>query len=192
MNMPDTGGAMSMGDDSMSMSMVMTFGKWSDYKMQLLFTSWDIKTKSQYMIAWFGVVLAVICWHALKYFLTNSVEESIKHLLTKTKTSHDDTEYSNINVSQIPPDSYKGTSTLLLADGKSATTWKRILVLRIVHALIASCIYGLALMLMLVSMTYNCGLFLALMVGYFLGDGIFFMLTFQNSSTTSIQQHECH
>lgn len=184
---------MSMGGDSMSMSMVMTFGKWSDYKLQLLFTSWDIKTKGQYIAAWLCVVLGVICWHGLKYLLTTFVEESIRHLVMNTKTnSHDDTEYANSGSPQgLTASTKSDSSRLLLLEGKTSSTWKRLLILRVVHAFIAACIYGLALLLMLVSMTYNCGLFLALVVGYFVGDLLFFMLGLHNSSA-NIQEHECH
>ena len=193
--MPDAEGEMPSSDKSMSMpmTMVMTFGKWSDYQVTLLFDSWDIKTKSQYVVAWFGVVLAVVCWHGLKYLLTTCVEDSIRNLVLNTKTnSHDDSEYSNVNDLQSPTSSKQFSANhLLLSEGKTNFTWKKILILRVVHAFIAACIYALALLLMLVSMTYNCGLFLALVVGYFIGDILFFMLGLPNSSA-NVSEHECH
>ncbi len=48
--------------------------------------------------------------------------------------------------------------------------------LRLLHSLVSALSYGLALMLMLVAMTYNPSLFLSLVVGYGLGDFLFFTL----------------
>ena len=187
--MPEADGSLSTGGASMSMSMVMTFGKWSDYKLQLLFTSWDIKTKGQFIATWLFVVFGVVCWHGLKYLLTTFVEGSIRHHVMNTKT---DTEYAKSGSPQgLTVSTKSDSSRLLLLEGKTSTTWKRLLILRVVHAFIAACIYGLTLLLMLVSMTYNCGLFLALVVGYFLGDLLFFMLGLHNSYA-NIQGHECH
>ena len=45
--------------------------------------------------------------------------------------------------------------------------------LRLLHAFLSAVNYGLALMLMLVAMTYNPSLFVALVVGYGLGDYMF-------------------
>ena len=46
--------------------------------------------------------------------------------------------------------------------------------LRILHSILAGLNYGLALLLMLVAMTYNPSLLIALIVGYAIGDFIFF------------------
>lgn len=59
-------------------------------------------------------------------------------------------------------------TTLLMSKGSPQR-----LQLKVIHALLSSLNYGLALMLMLVAMTYNPSLFVALMVGYFLGDFLF-------------------
>lgn len=184
---------MDMGDDHMSMSMVMTFGKWTDYQLQLIFSSWDIKTRTEYTFAWFAVVTAVICWHGLKYFSSVFVEESLRHIILSTKAiSRDDTEYSNINSPQSVSETAKSTTThLLLVTGKTNTTWKRVLILRVLHSFLAAITYGLALLLMLVSMTYNLGLFAALVVGYFIGDLLFYMISVNNQPVTTLQQ-ECH
>ena len=185
---------MNMSDmaDDMSMSMVMTFGKWTDYQLQLIFSSWNIKTRSEYTFAWFAVVIAVVCWHGLKYFLSTFVEESLRHIMASTKTiSRDDTEYSNINSPLAISETAKSTTThLLLVTGKTSTTWKRILILRVLHSFVSAIIYGMALLLMLVSMTYNLGLFAALLVGYFIGDMMFYILIPLNAPVT--QQQECH
>lgn len=56
---------------------------------------------------------------------------------------------------------------------------------RLIHAVLSGLNYGLALLLMLVAMTYNPSLFLALVVGYALGDFVFF-------SRTKNSVYECH
>jgi hypothetical protein len=45
---------------------------------------------------------------------------------------------------------------------------------RILHSILTGLNYGLALLLMLIAMTYNPSLFLALIIGYAFGDFIFF------------------
>jgi hypothetical protein len=74
----------------------------------------------------------------------------------------------------------------------SSATLKRVFILRIIHAFMSAVIYGLALLLMLVAMTYNVGLFLALLVGYFLGDLLFFSMGIQSNYANSNLQQDCH
>ena len=50
----------------------------------------------------------------------------------------------------------------------------RYLVLRVLHSVMAGVNYGIALLLMLIAMTFNPALFLALVVGYTIGDFVFF------------------
>ena len=45
---------------------------------------------------------------------------------------------------------------------------------RVLHSILSGLNYGIALLLMLIAMTYNPSLFLALIVGYALGDFLFF------------------
>ena len=48
--------------------------------------------------------------------------------------------------------------------------------LRIVHSVLGAIHYGLSLLLMLVAMTFNSALFVALIIGYLIGDYIFYHL----------------
>lgn len=50
----------------------------------------------------------------------------------------------------------------------------RFVQLRVLHSLLSGYNYGVALMLMLVAMTYHPALFLALVVGYTIGDYVFY------------------
>ena len=146
---------MDMGN--MGMEMVMTFGDWKDYKLKLLFSDWDIKEKWQFALSWIAVMLAVVLYHALKYY-EGKLEE---HMLQILKNNAAEIEHEQ-NIKQI----------LMGATAPSAKPHQTpyFLRLRVMHSLVAGIGYGVALMLMLVAMTYNPSLFVALMVGWVLGD----------------------
>jgi hypothetical protein len=175
------------------MSMVMTFGKWEDYQLKMVFNSWDIQTKTQYFFSWVFVVLAVIAWHGLKYLQTTIVEENMKNVILNSKImSHDDGDFTNTNP-QIQATKSSSGSNFLLPEGKWSGSSRKLWILRLTHSLLSALMYGLALMLMLVSMTYNCGLFLALLVGYFAGDLIFYKsILGSNQGSNQGLQHACH
>ena len=61
--------------------------------------------------------------------------------------------------------------------------------LRSVHSLIGTMHYGLSLLLMLVAMTFNSALFVALITGYFIGDLLFYHL---NPSVFDSDGASCH
>lgn len=61
----------------------------------------------------------------------------------------------------------------------------RTLLLRAFHSILTGVNYGLALLMMLIAMTYNPSLFLALVSGYSVGDFLFF-----SKSKNSV--NECH
>ena len=68
---------------------------------------------------------------------------------------------------------------------------------RVVHAVVSAINYGFALLLMLVAMTYNPSLFLALVVGYGAGDMIFYNRTFSRRVSEAytgvpLGEKECH
>jgi hypothetical protein len=174
-----------------SMSMVMTFSEWGDYKMQLVFDSWDIQTKTQYFFTWIFIVLAVVGWHGLKYVQSTIIEESIrKGALTYKSNNLDDIEYTTIKNSKLNSERQKFSSSQVL-NAESSEQLKRLMMLRLIHSFITATSYGVALLLMLVSMTYNRGLFLALIIGYFLGDLLFFRYnhaSFRNYET----EDQCH
>ena len=46
--------SMSMGNSTMDMGMemVMTFGKWSDYQLKIVFNGWDVQEKWQFALSW--------------------------------------------------------------------------------------------------------------------------------------------
>jgi hypothetical protein len=136
---------MSMGDMSMG-SMYMTFQSWDTYKVTVVFDSWDIEDKWQYVLSFIAIVVAAAFYHVLRY-----AGDRLKR--------HTFTSYSKLNQSLIP----------------STKSQRSIFQYRLLHAVLAGFTYCYALLLMLVAMTYNPGLFLALGVGYGIGD--FFALT---------------
>jgi Ctr copper transporter family len=180
---------MRMPGSDMQMSMVMTFGKWEDYKLKLVFDSWDIQTKTQYFFTWVFVVLAVIAWHGLKHLQTTLVEENMKSVMLNSKImSHDEGDFVSNNP-QIEATKSGSGSNFLLPDGKLTLSSRKFWILRLTHSLLSTLMYALALLLMLVSMSYNCGLFLALLVGYFAGDLIFYKSILGSNHGL---QHTCH
>ena len=66
---------------------------------------------------------------------------------------------------------------LSLLGGGSRVDLQNERILRLLHAILGGMSYGLAMLLMLVAMTYNPSLFLALVIGYTVGDFIFFRLS---------------
>lgn len=170
--------------------MVMTFGDWGDYQLQLIFDSWTIKTKTQYFFSWIFIVFAVVCWHGLKYIQSTMIEGSIrKGSLNPRSDSHDDVEYTTIRNFKSKAEKQNSSSVQMLHSNPSQ--FERRWVLRLTHSLISAASYGLALLLMLVSMTYNCGLFLALVIGYFIGDLLFFR--YNHASLRNYEtEDQCH
>lgn len=188
----DMGSMSDMGDMPMSMSMVMTFGKWSDYKLQLIFSSWDIKTVPQYLFSCLFIIMMAVIWHGLRYFLVVVIEKNIRELIFNKKVNRiDENEYSTVN--QNTSESPKvNSSRILLLGGKNSSTSMRIRFLSSLHALVSALTYGLALLLMLVAMTYNAGLFLSLLIGYFVGDLLFFTTGLYASPNISSAEQDCH
>ena len=50
-------------------SAVMTFGSFRDYKLQLLWDSWNITQEWQFILSWIAVFLAVVLYHGLHYVI---------------------------------------------------------------------------------------------------------------------------
>ena len=63
----------------------------------------------------------------------------------------------------------------------------RYFLLRLLHSILSGLNYGMALMLMLVAMTFNPLLFLALVIGFSIGDFVFFVKMRPQSSLS-----DCH
>ena len=184
---------MDMGDDNGDMSgmmMVMTFGSWSDYQLKLLFESWDIKNRWQFALSWLAVVGATISYQGIKFWLIY-YETNLMIKATKRSSIADQVEDTN----ELPVNVFSNGGSLmdsLLDSSMMNMSFKE----RIVHAFVSAVNYGFALLLMLVAMTYNPCLFLALVVGYGLGDVVFFnkICSQRSSKYASVPNgiKECH
>jgi hypothetical protein len=180
---------MTMDDD---MSMSMTFSSWSTYQIQILFSSWDISTRWQYVLSWLAVALAAVFYHAMRYWV-QGIEADLKILLI-----------AEAGMAKPLMSSIDTSSSKLISEQNIA----KIFQLRIFHAFMNCLTYGvsavtlslsplsfshrllllfpqLGLMLMLIAMTFNPGIFLALVVGYFFGD-----LFFHHKMTMSMFQNQ--
>lgn len=150
-------------------SMRMTFSSVWDYKVQLLFDDWTVTTPSQYFVAWFIVFIVMIFSHYLKYVIT-----CIEVYLDPRNHSTDMMMGGQL-LQKLP---FRLIHSLKLSSSY----------LRYVHSLLSSlnylvcdhckvlCVFlnayllpQLGLMLMLVAMTYNTGLVVALTAGYCIG-----------------------
>jgi Ctr copper transporter family len=145
------------------------------------FSSWKIETKWEFALSWFAVVIFAIIYHAIRYLMY--ILEDYMHGAYQ-------------GGSQVPPeDNSQGQlETDILRNGQMKDSYQRVgssqnsqpqmtlekaepgkyMLLRILHGLVAGTNYGVALLLMLVAMTFNPSLFIALMFGYAVGDFIFF------------------
>lgn len=56
---------MDMDDDGMRM----TFASWSSYQLKIIFNSWNVTTRWEFVIAWICVFIFSIFYHWLRYIL---------------------------------------------------------------------------------------------------------------------------
>lgn len=75
---------------------------------------------------------------------------------------------------------------------KSVSEQRQLLFLRLLHAGLAGFSYFVALLLMLVAMSYNLGLLLAVIIGYAAGDFLFFERTVGLGLASSKSKHAVH
>ena len=139
----------------------------------------------EYFASWLFVCVATVSFHGLRYLIT-IVESNLVTSLNKGETSENHTN-SDVERGNAPTGTGTRTgmeSTFLIGKKGSSSgvvhhsfDKRQIFMLRLSHASLSGLSYCLALLLMLVAMTYNSGLFLALVVGYALGDFIFFTRT---------------
>lgn len=144
--------------------MQMTFGAWSDYEVKVLWEWWNISTKGQMALSWFIIVAATVCCHAIKYSL---------EYLEVHKSVGMGKEDSGSTSEGLLTGAHKVDITGSSSSSSSSTNSSS-LKFYIMHSLIAALYYCVSLLLMLVAMTYNVALFMALVVGWALGDFIFF------------------
>lgn len=126
--------------DAMSDSMRSTFGSWSQFQLKLLFETWNITEQWQFALTWFAVVTSVVVYHLLEYALL-ILQHGMLALLSQSQG--------------------KEMSAIVRPSG-----W---LLLKMMTGFIIACKYGLSLFFMMIAMTFNPSLFLALVIGYLVG-----------------------
>ena len=160
----------------MNMYMVMSFKDWDEYEGEILFRKWNPSNRGEFAASWFAIFLSTIFWHFLKFQLAK-IEMEMQSARSNSGSSIEkgDMGMSNIHTSLVNDtfDVYKGV----------------VLTLRIKHAVLNGLSYGWALLLMLVAMTYNPSLFLALVFGYMFGDFFFAHNTLRSNA---MKDKDCH
>ena len=159
-------------------SMAMTFSPFMEYKLVLLFDWLVIDSPFMFFITWLVVAAAAILMHGLKYanlLVESSIAGEKKNNSLFGNMYDNDHMLYGYNSYRYKKSSGGGTNNIMH--------------LRSVHSLIGTMHYGLSLLLMLVAMTFNSALFVALITGYFIGDLLFYHL---NPSVFDSDGASCH
>lgn len=154
-------------------SMSMTFASFSTYKLQVIWGWWDVKTKGQYAATLLALAAAVV----VHRWLVKLEVAYVKKVLAQATEGGG----ASINTTSTGANVELGESLLMGGGGAGAgrarfrgTVAKSVpLSKRLVHAVFSGFLYAYALLLMLAAMTYNPGVFLALGVGYVVGEFCF-------------------
>ena len=169
---------MDAGDDNTA-TMSMTFDGWNTYKLKLLFDGWDVSTEWEFGLTCVAVGFFAVIYQSMRFLIF--VVEDTMH--PAAPSAADSLDASSTRAATKPPPQlsagYQQTSRS--EDGAvapapaAALSDERYLLLRLVHSLLSGLNYGLALLLMLMAMTYNPSIFVSLITGYAIGDFVFFV-----------------
>ena len=162
----------------MNMYMVMSFKDWDDYEGEILFRTWNPSNRGQFAASWFAIFLSTIFWHFL-----NSELAKIKREMYSSKRSNSGSSLEKGDLGLT-----NNMSSGLINNAIDINTGT-MLILRIKHAVLNGFTYGWALLLMLVAMTYNPSLFLALIFGYMFGD---FFFGYNTCKLNGMKTTDCH
>ena len=176
--------------DDATATMSMTFDSWSVYKLKLLFDGWDVQTQWEFGLTCLAVGLAAVIYQAMR-FLIFVVEDtmhpqSLSSFSTLDSVMDSSTRHGGDKGSAVtnpanrtdPQTGYQRASpsddTATLSSTSSGSS-DRYIWLRLLHSVLAGLNYGLALVLMLIAMSYNPSILVSLISGYAIGDFIFFV-----------------
>lgn len=132
-------------------TMTSTFSSWQSYRLHILFSGWDISNPWQFVLSFFAVMAAAAIYHAFECIVAH-IEQNFAEYLTESN--------------KLPSDSLSTSSSDLKPLLQRPRGWS---VVQGSLRLLSAIKFALALMLMLVAMTMNTSLFLALFLGYMLG-----------------------
>lgn len=152
-------GAVSNQASNATSSMDVSFADWDTYKVRLLFKGWDVREPWQFALTWLVVLLAAMSLHYLDcayVSMKSSMMQVLQQYSVKTPAEIDD---EDIVVLENP--------TGRVPRSRRPVRWQ---ITKLCMGLLSAMRYAMTLFLMLTAMTYNPSLFLALVVGFFIGD----------------------
>ena len=158
--------------------MEMTFSSWSDYQVSILWSSWKVQTRWEFFLSWLAVVLATVVYYGVRFLIhliEDQMESSASVTVRDNRGSNNSSSYQGNEVNQpMFPKDNENAGLVEDAPAHKDISVTKYLWLRLLHAVLSGLNYELALLLMLVAMTFNPSLFLALMTGYSIGDFVFY------------------
>lgn len=176
------------GDGGMDMmgSMSMTFASFSTYKLQVVWGWWDVKTKGEYIATLLALAAAVVVHRWLVKLEVAYVDKVLAQATEGSGAGRGGGGAAGVgglsnNTTTTSANVELGESLLMGGGGAGAGRARfrgsaaKIVPLskRLVHAVFSGLLWLYALLLMLAAMTYNPGVFLALGVGYVVGEFCF-------------------
>ena len=177
--------------DDATATMSMTFDSWSVYKLKLLFDGWDVQTQWEFGLTCLAVGLAAVIYQAMRFLIfvvedtmhpqslsSFSTLDSVMDSSTRHGGGDKGSAVTNPANRTDPQTGYQRASpsddTAPLSSTSSGSS-DRYIWLRLLHSVLAGLNYGLALVLMLIAMSYNPSILVSLISGYAIGDFIFFV-----------------
>jgi hypothetical protein len=147
--------------------------------VSILWSSWKVKTKWEFFLSWWAVVLATVIYYGVRFLIhliEDQMESSASVTVRDVRGSNNSPSYqgnNEVNQPMFPKDD-EHADLVEDAPAHKDISVTKYMWLRLLHAVLSGLNYGLALLLMLVAMTFNPSLFLALMTGYSIGDFVFY------------------
>ena len=164
--------------------MTMTFN--DNNNLKLLFEFWNIQNETEYVFSCFFVILFTTFTHGLKYYIKKCDKQIIelnKKLINLSHNSenviqplHDNENIIEfVNINNDTPKERQLIMNELNDKPSSKVSISNLYAykLRVKHGILTSAHFGSHLIIMLIAMTYNYGLFMSILFGYFVGDVIF-------------------
>lgn len=130
-----------------NMNMYMTFHGWKEYKLKIVFEGWNVTQLYQFILSCIAIILITILYKYIKYVIHNlEKQNSYIYKYNFNKLDNRNNELVKIKLNK-----------------------------KIKLTCIKTLNYGLSLMLILFSITYNPYIFSSLILGYGIGDFIFYI-----------------
>ena len=154
-------------NDINDMTMSMTFSGWNTYKLKILFDFWDITTIPQFAGSCIFIGCITIFHKWIVYVSYNFNSYFITYTNSSIMTNSYVNNYSTIHTPDDTPCDEKIKLEPIIT--------RSIITRPIIKRSINSINFGLSLLIMLFSMTYNPYIFVSIMVGHVIGDCFFYV-----------------